>query len=268
MKNEECCMLGQTFFCLLLFFFYLCRAYMECKIIHLEETDSTNDFLRGYTPADDEEMTVAWTEFQRKGRGQGTNHWESEVGKNLTFSILIHPKDVPAHDQYIISMAIAETMRRYLSRVLEEEVYIKWPNDIYVGDLKIGGILIENRLSGTLIRDCVIGIGLNVNQQVFVSEAPNPVSMLQVSGHEWDREEVLHDLLSEFLWQMDHFRLDKIREKYRRHLYRKEGFYPYKDSQGNFEAELVTVEDDGHLVLRDTEGSLRRYAFKEVAFVF
>ena len=233
MKNEECCMLGQTFFCLLLFFFYLCRAYMECKIIHLKETDSTNDFLRSYTPADDEEMTVAWTEFQRKGRGQGTNHWESEVGKNLTFSILIHPKDVLAHDQYIISMAIAETM-----------------------------------LSGALIRDCVIGIGLNVNQQVFVSEAPNPVSMLQVSGHEWDREEVLHDLLSEFLWQIDHFRLDKIREKYRRHLYRKEGFYPYRDSQGNFEAELVTVEDDGHLVLRDTEGSLRRYAFKEVAFVF
>jgi len=234
------------------------------KTFYLEETDSTNDYLRRYPPADDEEMTVVWTDFQHKGRGQGANTWESEAGKNLTFSILIHPKEVLARDQYILSMAIAVTMHRYLSRVLGEEVYVKWPNDIYVGDLKIGGILIENRLSGDHIKDCVIGIGLNVNQEVFVSDAPNPVSMRQVEGHEWDREEVLQDVLSEFVWQLEHFRIDKIREKYRSHLYRREGFFPYRDKDGAFEAELVTVEDDGHLLLRDKEGRERRYAFKEV----
>ena len=165
-----------------------------------------------------EEMVVAWTDFQHAGRGQGANHWESECGKNLTFSILIHPDNVLAHEQYIISMAVAATMRKYLSQVLSEEVYIKWPNDIYVGDQKVGGILIENRLAGSHIRDCVI-------------------------------------------------RRDKIREKYRRHLYRREGFHNYRDVKGDFEAELVTVEDDGHLVLRDKAGNLRSYAFKEVQFV-
>ena len=234
---------------------------------YVEETDSTNDYLRRYTPGEDEEMTVVWTDFQHKGRGQGTNSWESEAGKNLIFSILIHPQEIRAHDQYIISMAVAVTMHRYLSRELSQEVYIKWPNDIYVGDFKIGGILIENRLSGEHIKDCVIGIGLNVNQQLFTSDAPNPISMCQIEGHEWDREEVLKQLLTEFVWQMEHFRIDKIREKYRSHLYRREGFFPYRDAEGDFEAEMVTVENDGHLLLRDTEGRERRYAFKEVSCV-
>ena len=142
---------------------------------------------------------------QHAGRGQGANHWESECGKNLTFSILIHPDNVLAHEQYIISMAVAATMRKYLSQVLSEEVYIKWPNDIYVGDQKVGGILIENRLAGSHIRDCVIGIGLNVNQKEFKSEAPNPVSMLQLEGKEWDREEVLRGIIDLFVWQLEHF---------------------------------------------------------------
>ena len=150
------------------------------KTLYLEETDSTNDFLRQYTPGEDEDMTVVWTDFQRKGRGQGSNQWESEAGKNLTFSVLIHPDKVRAQDQYIISMAVAETMHRFLSGMVDAAIQIKWPNDIYVGDSKIGGILIENHLSGEHIKDCIIGIGLNVNQTVFVSDAPNPISMRMI----------------------------------------------------------------------------------------
>ena len=215
-------MVNQDIFCN-----FVVDIMIQPKYIYLEEVGSTNDFLRQYEG--DEEMVVAWTDFQHAGRGQGANHWESECGKNLTFSILIHPDNVLAHEQYIISMAVAATMRKYLSQVLSEEVYIKWPNDIYVGDQKVGGILIENRLAGNHIRDCVIGIGLNVNQTEFRSDAPNPVSMAQ--------------------------------------LYRREGFHNYRDVKGDFEAELVTVEDDGHLVLRDKAGNLRSYAFKEVQFV-
>lgn len=253
-------MVNQDIFCN-----FVVDIMIQPKYIYLEEVGSTNDFLRQYEG--DEEMVVAWTDFQHAGRGQGANHWESECGKNLTFSILIHPDNVLAHEQYIISMAVAATMRKYLSQVLSEEVYIKWPNDIYVGDQKVGGILIENRLAGSHIRDCVIGIGLNVNQKEFKSEAPNPVSMLQLEGKEWEREEVLRGIIDLFVWQLEHFRRDKIREKYRRHLYRREGFHNYRDAKGDFEAELVTVEDDGHLVLRDKAGNLRSYAFKEVQFV-
>ena len=104
------------------------------KTLYLEETDSTNDFLRHYTPGEDEDMTVVWTDFQRKGRGQGSNQWESEAGKNLTFSVLIHPDKVRAQDQYIISMAVAETMHRFLSGMVDTAIQIRWPNDIYVGD--------------------------------------------------------------------------------------------------------------------------------------
>ena len=237
------------------------------KTLYLEETDSTNDFLRHYTPGEDEDMTVVWTDFQRKGRGQGSNQWESEAGKNLTFSVLIHPDKLRAQDQYIISMAVAETMHRFLSGMVDAAIQIKWPNDIYVGDSKIGGILIENHLSGGHIKDCIIGIGLNVNQTVFVSDAPNPISMRMIDDREWNREEVLQGLISELVWQFQHFRFDIIRKKYRRHLYRREGFYPYRDAEGEFEAEMLEVENDGHLVLLDTEGRQRRYAFKEVAYV-
>jgi BirA family biotin operon repressor/biotin-[acetyl-CoA-carboxylase] ligase len=164
-------------------------------------------------------------------------------------------------------MAVAETMHRFLSGMVDAAIQIKWPNDIYVGDSKIGGILIENHLSGEHIKDCIIGIGLNVNQTVFVSDAPNPISMRMIDDREWNREEVLQGLISELVWQIQHFRIDIIRKKYRRHLYRREGFYPYRDAEGEFEAEMLEVENDGHLVLLDTEGRQRRYAFKEVAYV-
>ena len=238
---------------------------LQPRYIYIDEVGSTNDFLRQYSG--DEEMVVAVADYQQAGRGCGSNSWESERGKNLTFSILFHPEQVLAHEQYVLSMAVAVTMRKYLSKVLSEEVCIKWPNDIYVGDLKIAGILIENRLVGNLIRNCVVGIGLNVNQVVFTSDAPNPVSMAQLEGREWDREEVLHGIVQQFVWQLEHFRRDKIREKYRRHLYRREGFFFYRDAGGTFEAELVAVEDDGHLVLRDKADNLRTYAFKEVQFL-
>jgi len=234
------------------------------KTLYLEETDSTNDFLRQYTPGEDENMTVVWTDFQRKGRGQGTNHWESEAGKNLTFSVLIHPHEVLAKDQYIISMAVAETIHRYLSGVTDAAVSIKWPNDIYVGDFKIAGILIENSLSGEHIRDCIIGIGLNVNQQHFVSDAPNPVSLCQLLGHEVDREALLHDILRRFCDNLTHW--ESLHDTYCALLYRREGFHRYEDQNGILEAKLVTVTPNGRLVLEEHNGQQRSYAFKEVKF--
>ena len=233
------------------------------KTLYLEETDSTNDFLRHYMPGEDEDMTVVWTDFQRKGRGQGSNQWESEAGKNLTFSVLIHPDKVRAQDQYIISMAVAETMHRFLSGMVDAAIQIKWPNDIYVGDSKIGGILIENHLSGEHIKDCIIGIGLNINQRVFRSDAPNPVSMWQICEQETDCEQLLQEILQAFQEYMG----KSNKDEYQSMLYRRKGFHTYADKDGAFMAEIIDVEDDGHLLLRDDNGQLRRYAFKEVTFV-
>ncbi len=232
---------------------------MEFKIIHIEETDSTNRWLRGQ---DSKEPLVVWADFQTAGRGCGSNSWESERGKNLTFSVLLHPDGVRADRQFLISMqvslALCETLGQHIG-----ELSIKWPNDIYWRNGKIAGILIENRLQGSVIRDCIVGIGLNVNQRTFCSDAPNPVSLWQICERETDRETLLRD----FLRTLGRYMGQEVRPQYLSMLYRRKGFHPYTDKEGVFMAELADVEDDGRLVLSDEEGRLRRYAFKEVQFV-
>ena len=232
---------------------------MEWKIVHIDETDSTNRWLR---EQGGEENVVVWADYQTAGRGCGTNHWESERGKNLTFSMLLHPHDVPAQKQFHISMAISLAVCEALGKYIGD-LSIKWPNDIYWRDGKIAGILIEQTLKGDYIKDCIIGVGLNVNQRVFHSNAPNPVSLWQITEQETDREHLLKEILQAF----SHHLGTDVKEQYLSMLYRRKGFYPYADCDGAFMAELLTVEDDGHLLLRDDNGLQRRYAFKEVTFV-
>ena len=238
---------------------------MQFESIHIAETDSTNRWLRaeGGTLSD---AKVVVADYQTAGRGQGTNTWESERGMNLTCSIGLCPEGVKASRQFLLSMAISVALTRTL-QALPCPISIKWPNDIYAGDRKICGILIENTLQGDRIKDCIIGIGLNVNQRVFVSDAPNPTSMALESGHDFDREEVLKVLLGHFGQLLADWDEELIRTTYRQLLYRREGVFPYRDGEGCFRASLAGVEDDGHLLLQDTEGRQRRYAFKEVTFV-
>jgi BirA family biotin operon repressor/biotin-[acetyl-CoA-carboxylase] ligase len=234
------------------------------KIVHIDETDSTNSWLRKRLAADErsDANLVIWAEYQTAGRGCGTNQWESERGENLTFSMLIHPKELPATQQFHISMAISLAICEAIGQYIGD-VSIKWPNDIYWRNGKIGGILIENTLKGSIIMDSIIGVGLNVNQRMFKSDAPNPVSMWQICEHETDREALLKEILEAFERILD----SKIREQYLSKLYRRKGYHPYADKEGAFMAEIVTVEDDGHLVLHDDNGKERRYAFKEVQFI-
>ena len=237
---------------------------MNWKIVHIDETDSTNSWLRKRLAADErsDANLVVWAEYQTAGRGCGTNRWESERGENLTFSMLIHPKELPAMQQFHISMAISLAICEAIGKYIGD-VSIKWPNDIYWRNGKIGGILIENTLKGNIIMESIIGIGLNVNQRVFKSDAPNPVSMWQICEHETDREALLKEILEAFERILD----SKIREQYLSKLYRRKGYHPYADKDGAFMAEIVTVEDDGQLVLHDDNGKERRYAFKEVQFI-
>lgn len=232
---------------------------MEWKIVHIDETDSTNRWLR---EQGGEENMVVWADYQTAGRGCGTNHWESERGKNLTFSMLLHPHDVPAQKQFRISRAISLAICKALGQHIGD-LSIKWPNDIYWRDGKIGGILIEVSLLGNKVKDCIIGIGLNINQRVFRSDAPNPVSMWQICEQETDCEQLLQEILQAFQEYMG----KSNKDEYQSMLYRRKGFHPYADKDGAFMAEIIDVEDDGHLLLRDDNGQLRRYAFKEVTFV-
>jgi len=235
---------------------------MEFQIIHIDETDSTNRWLTTQADSTPAENKVVWADYQTAGRGCGTNRWESERGKNLLFSMLIHPIDLPANRQFHISMAVSLAICEALGQHIGA-LSIKWPNDIYWKNAKICGILIENTLQGGCIKDSVIGVGLNVNQRRFLSDAPNPVSLWQICGREFDREQLLHDILN----ALDHHLYHDVKEQYCSLLYRRHGYHPYVDDEGAFMAEIVDVEDDGHLLLRDDSGLLRRYAFKEVQFV-
>ena len=251
-------------------FLYLCNVNWE--IIHIDETDSTNQWLTDRRTSESltngrvDEGQVVWTEYQTAGRGCGTNRWESERGKKLLFSLLISPEYLPANKQFQLSMAISLALVEALGQLVGD-LSIKWPNDIYWRNGKLAGILIENTLAGDHIKDCIIGVGLNVNQQVFVSDAPNPVSLRQVLGHDVDREKLLRRIIEQYsLLTSPSTPPRSLQARYRLRLYRREGFYPYRDANGLFEAELVNVEDDGHLLLRDSSGHERRYAFKEVQF--
>ena len=233
---------------------------MEWEIIHIAETDSTNRWLRERGGEGD---MVVVADYQTAGKGQGNNSWESERGKNLLFSVLYHPQRIPANRQFHISMAVSLAIADALGEHIGD-VSIKWPNDIYWRNAKICGILIENRLLGQTIRDSIIGVGVNVNQRQFHSNAPNPVSLWQIHGHETDRELLLQSILDKFTLYINK---KEIKTQYLHLLYRRKGFHPYADKEGSFMAEIVDVEDDGHLLLCDDNGQQRRYAFKEVSFV-
>lgn len=245
---------------------------MEWKIIHIGETDSTNRQMRDALGHSDGAIGSAVSsgipvclvaDYQTAGRGCGTNRWESEPGQNLLFSLLIHPSGVAANRQFRISMAISLSICEALGRHIGD-LSIKWPNDIYWRNAKIAGILIEHTLQGASIRDSIIGVGLNVNQRRFHSNAPNPISLWQICEQTTDREQLLRDILASF----ERFLYtDDVRSPYLSMLYRRRGYHPYTDRHGIFMAEIMGVEDDGHLLLCDDSGIERRYAFKEVQFV-
>ena len=239
----------------------------------LTEIESTNKYLAEQCAKGNiEEFHTVTTEFQTSGKGQRGNSWESEAGRNLLFSLVLYPTALEAKQQFYISMLVATSIVGALSDYTEGFT-IKWPNDIYWHDKKIAGILIENILDGKYISQSIIGIGLNVNQTEFHSSAPNPVSLAQITGKEFDREELLkknlHSIVAGYLGlEQD---VPGIREVismlYRQKLYRRNGFYTYQDATGEFRAELHEIGSDGHLFLKDTEGNIRRYAFKEVSYI-
>lgn len=236
-----------------------------CRI-RLEEVDSTNRYAKTLSESDEWQMVTA--EFQTAGRGAGTNSWESERGENLLFSLVVRPKSLEASRAFALSEALSLAISDALSSYVEG-VSIKWPNDIYCGQRKMTGILIENELAGPLVRRSILGVGLNVNQKRFVSDAPNPVSLRQVLGREVDREEVLERLLDRFalyVAMLENGRFDELHRLYLSRLFRLGAEADYSDANGRFRAAITGVEPGGHLLLTDTEGHQRRYAFKEVKY--
>lgn len=149
----------------------------------------------------DPDLVVLSTDYQTAGRGQHDHKWESARGENLILGIIIHPTSYPAKEQKQLSDTIAGIVSQVVNEWLKERLlssWIKQPNDIYVGNKKLAGLLIEHDVQAGLISTTRIGLGININQTIFLSDAPNPCSLHTILGHPVDREAVLQRLIDIF----------------------------------------------------------------------
>ena len=237
--------------------------------IHLQTTDSTNSHLHRMIAEGAElpNFAVVYATEQTSGRGQKGNSWESEPGKNILFSLLCRPTEMPAIEQFILSQTIALAIANTLSKYTDG-ITIKWPNDIYWRNKKISGTLIECDLQGKFIRNCIIGSGININQTEFNSDAPNPVSLRMITSLSYDTLAIMNEVTEEFQRIHNTLSNEDIRALYMQQLYRNDGnLHPYEDANGAFQARIVDIAPTGHLLLETHDGKMRRYEFKEVKAV-
>lgn len=215
-------------------------------------------------------MDIIWAEHQTAGRGQRGHTWHSTEGENLTFSVVLTPTFLPIIEQFLLSevvaLALVATFKEY-----GIACKIKWTNDIYAGDKKITGVLIEHSLSGDKIARTIVGIGINVNQESFPSDLPNPTSMAIERGTTFDRREVLDSFVKQLqrLYEMlEQGEKQRIEELYRATMYHLDEPHTYAYPSGEeFVATIRGVRPSGELRLEHTDGVIREYAFKEVEFV-
>lgn len=213
-------------------------------------------------------MAVA-TFHQTAGRGQRGNVWVSEPGMNIHYSLLYRPDNLPSNNQFILSEAVALTVQAFLSE-LTDDVLIKWPNDLYHKGKKLGGILMEHQLKGSVVEQTIIGIGLNVQQTQFPSFTPEATSLSLITGEAYDLEALTHKLHQVLCKRLTDFSLDQandIQRYYLNHLYRRDGFHTYADETGPFSAKIRGVQPQGALLLEREDGTLNAYQFKEVRFL-
>lgn len=240
------------------------------EIISIDNLTSTNSYAihllsHGKLP----EGTIVQTYYQTAGRGQPGNKWESEEGKNLLISIILYPSTIHPEDQFIISMAISLGIHDYLSLQIPDSS-IKWPNDIYIKNDKIAGILIESSLIGNRIEYLIAGIGLNVNQEKFTGNSPNPVSMKMITGTDYNTGDCLKELayhLDKRYNQLLSGKTRRIKDEYISRLYHYHEWTTFRDPEGIFTGRIINVENNGRLIVEKKSGLSTEYLFKEVEFI-
>lgn len=230
----------------------------------LPTVNSTNTYLKTHlADFDGQSFAEVWTTDQTAGRGQAGNSWESEPGQNVLLSVL-YRNTLPVHDAFRLTMAVSLALTDIIP-----EATIKWPNDIYIGDRKLCGILIESAINGTFFDYSIIGIGLNINQTTWHSDAPNPISLAQARGHKEDIDHIHNQVITALHNRLNHLSDPHLKEDYMAHLYRKEGFYPYRNTSDGtfFEAQIQDVSPLGEFVLLHKDGTTHTYLLKQVQYI-
>jgi BirA family biotin operon repressor/biotin-[acetyl-CoA-carboxylase] ligase len=215
------------------------------------------------------EGTIIQTNYQIAGRGYSVNKWESEDSKNLLISIVLYPTFIKPEDQFSISMSISLGICDFLEQFIPG-CTIKWPNDIYVLNDKIAGILIESSITGDKMEYTIAGIGLNINQTLFSKNIPNPTSLRLVTGTDNDTQECLNELaltIDKRYKQLISGETDRIKDEYISRLYRLNTWSEFKDEKGLFTGRILNVNEEGRLLIEKMDTTVGEYAFKEIDFI-
>ena len=240
------------------------------NFIFLTDVESTNNYANHLVLSKAAgHGTVVLAQYQKMGKGQHGNRWESEFGKNLLMSIILVPHFLPAAKQFFLSK-IASLALVDFAKSENAEVTIKWPNDIYVGNKKLAGMLIENSIKGNRIDSSIIGIGLNLNQERFISDAPNPVSLKILTEKNYDVVEVavkMSELLHIWFEKLQTGSFEEIDTNYFEQLFRAGEWALFAKQGIQFEARIIGIGEFGQLVLEERNGSLAEFMFKEIEFV-
>lgn len=238
--------------------------------IELDSVDSTNNYakelLQKKKPV---EGTIVYAHEQTSGRGQMGNSWQAEKNKNLTLSIILYPSFLDADKQFFLNMAVSLGVKDFCESVLGEEIKIKWPNDIYYQNGKLGGVLIENTISGSRVTSSVIGIGLNINQANFGSDAPNASSFYLIANKEYQLKtlmEILSLFIEKYYLQLRQLHFNFLDKAYMEALYRYQQTFEFKKGAQTFRGEINGVTKEGKLIIH-SKGKEQRFAFKEVEYV-
>jgi BirA family biotin operon repressor/biotin-[acetyl-CoA-carboxylase] ligase len=241
------------------------------NLVTLKEVDSTNNFLKNILSNSKPvpEGTVIMAESQYAGRGQRENVWHAEPGKNLTFSILLKPAFLSASEQFDLTRTISLGVYAALQPLLGSKLKIKWPNDVYYNNNKLGGMLIENILQGSQIKNAVVGIGLNINQENFHDKAGNATSLKQILQKDYDLKDILSEIcrnIEAYYLQLKAGKVNFIREEYLNRLYWLNEPRQFKSNGLIFEGVIKNVMDNGLLVIA-ADGTERSYNLKEIEFL-
>jgi len=242
------------------------------NLITIKEVDSTNTFLKNTLSNSKPlpEGTVIMAESQYAGRGQQQNRWHSQDGKNLTFSLLLNPTFLPIANQFDLTRVISLGVFNAFEPLLGAQLKIKWPNDIYYADGKLGGILIENLLQGSQIKQSIIGIGLNINQDNFPDWVPNPVSVKQILQQDYDLKTLLSDIcrnIEAYYLNLKAGKIDFIRKMYLEHLYWLNEVHSFRSNGSVFKGIIKNVKDNGLLMVENSFETELEFSFKEIEFL-
>jgi BirA family biotin operon repressor/biotin-[acetyl-CoA-carboxylase] ligase len=236
------------------------------KIIRLESVDSTNNYIANLLKEGIlEDGTVILADEQFAGKGQRNAEWLTKPGENLTFSFFLSNVNLSVQNQYFLTCTVSISLVHLLNK-FGLDAKIKWPNDIYVNNKKIAGVLIENQLSSSEIKNSIIGIGLNINQREF--DGLNATSVLLETEARKTPMEVLYSFIEIFnsSWKDFSVRiLPKVKSEYISNLFQLNELKNYEDSKGEFEGIIRNVLDSGHLVI-ERNGEAQQYDLKEIAF--